>query len=234
MAKKLFIGVGHGGSDPGAVSGTFRESDLNLSIATACYNYLKNYDVEIMLSRDKDEDDPLSQVIVECNNFAPDFALDIHNNAGGGDGFEAYYKVANPFSKEVASFIEAEVIKIGQNSRGLKTKLQSDGRDWFGFLREITAPSILVECAFVDNVTDRVIIDSPEKLVTMGEAIAKGLVLALGYEKSDLYDDEDIYDDDETNKYYKVQVGAFLQKTNAQALLVRLQQAGFSGYIKYE
>ena len=30
---KVFIGVGHGGSDPGAVANGLRESDLNLSIA---------------------------------------------------------------------------------------------------------------------------------------------------------------------------------------------------------
>ncbi len=233
MSNKLFIGVGHGGSDPGAVSGDFKESDLNLSIATACYNYLKNYDVEVMLSRYQDEDDSVSQVISECNGFNPNFALDIHNNAGGGDGFEAYYQVNSEFSKNVASFIEAEIIKIGQNSRGLKTKLQSNGEDWFGFLREISSPSILVECAFLDNVIDRQIIDSPEKLVTMGEAIAKGLILALGYKKDDLYDDEDYYDDNSV-KYYKVQVGAFTKEINAQNLLNQLNSLGYSGYIKYE
>ena len=36
MAKKVFIGVGHGGSDPGAVANGFREKDLNLAIALAC------------------------------------------------------------------------------------------------------------------------------------------------------------------------------------------------------
>lgn len=33
---KVFIGVGHGGSDPGAVSNNTKEKDLNLSIALAC------------------------------------------------------------------------------------------------------------------------------------------------------------------------------------------------------
>lgn len=33
---------------------------------------------------------------------------------------------------------------------------------------------------------------------------------------------------------YKVQVGAFSKKENADALLARLKKAGFEGYIKYE
>ena len=35
-------------------------------------------------------------------------------------------------------------------------------------------------------------------------------------------------------KYYKVQVGAFLQKANAEALLSKLKASGFNGFIKYE
>lgn len=177
--KKIFIGVGHGGSDPGAVSGSFRESDLNLEISMACFEYLQDYDADVMISRKTDITSPLSDKIKIANNYNSDLAIDIHNNAGGGDGFEAYYEVKNEFTKKVSAEIEKEVIKIGQNSRGLKTKLTDNGDDWFGFLREVKAPSILLECAFVDNVTDRQILNSSAKLQSMGEAIAKGIVTSL-------------------------------------------------------
>jgi hypothetical protein len=35
-------------------------------------------------------------------------------------------------------------------------------------------------------------------------------------------------------KYYKVQVGAFSKKENAEALMARLKQAGFDAYMKYD
>ena len=35
-------------------------------------------------------------------------------------------------------------------------------------------------------------------------------------------------------KYYRVQVGAFSEKKNAEALMARLKKAGFDAYIKYE
>ena len=83
---KVFIGVGHGGSDPGAVANNTKEKDLNLSIAIACRDELKRHGVTVKMSRSKDENDTLSEEIAECNAFSPDLAVDIHNNAGGGDG----------------------------------------------------------------------------------------------------------------------------------------------------
>ena len=43
------------------------------------------------MSRTSDEDDPLTDEIKECNAFNPDVGVDIHNNAGQGDGFECFY-----------------------------------------------------------------------------------------------------------------------------------------------
>ena len=90
MAKKVFIGVGHGGSDPGAVANGFRESNLNLAIALACQDELARHGVLAKMSRTTDENDPLSEEIKECNAFDPDIAVEIHNNAGGGDGCEVF------------------------------------------------------------------------------------------------------------------------------------------------
>ena len=36
MAKKVYLGVGHGGADPGAVFDGIKEKELNLNIALAC------------------------------------------------------------------------------------------------------------------------------------------------------------------------------------------------------
>ena len=88
---KVFLGVGHGGSDPGAVANGVQEKNLNLDIAQACNEELVRHGVTTLMSRTNDANDTLDQEICECNAFAPDLAIDIHNNAGGGDGAEAYY-----------------------------------------------------------------------------------------------------------------------------------------------
>lgn len=177
---KVFIGVGHGGSDPGAVANGFQEKDLNLSIALACNEELVRHGVITLMSRTKDENDTLNEEIKECNAFAPDLAIDIHNNAGGGDGVEAFYHYKGGKSKTLADNVLAEIVAIGQNSRGAKTRQNSAGRDYYGFIRETAAPAVIVECAFVDNATDMQIIDTEAERQAMGVATAKGILSTLG------------------------------------------------------
>jgi len=178
--KKVFLGVGHGGSDPGAVAGGFLEKDVNLSIALACYSELVRHGVAVRMSRTRDEEDSLEEEIRKCNEFNPDLALDIHNNAGGGDGAEAFYHVGGGQSKALADHLLSEISKLGQNIRGAKTKLQADGSDWYGFIRETVSPAVIVECAFLDHPQDVKTVDTEEKRIQMGIALAKGILATLG------------------------------------------------------
>jgi N-acetylmuramoyl-L-alanine amidase len=180
IMAKVFLGIGHGGSDPGAAANGLKEKDLNLSIGLACRDELTRHGVNVLMSRTKDENDPATEEIKECNTFNPDLAIDIHNNAGGGNGAEAYYHYKGGVSKTLADNVLAEIVKIGQNSRGAKVKTNSAGRDWFAFIRETKPPAILVECAFVDNKADLAIVDTEAERKTMGVAIAKGILKTLG------------------------------------------------------
>lgn len=178
--SKVFLGVGHGGKDPGAV-GYLKESDLNLNMALACRDYLVANGVEVGMSRTTDENDDLNEEIRECNAFNPDLCVDIHNNAGGGDGAEVYYHHLGGKSKVLAQNIEAEIIAIGQNSRGCKTRLNSKGNaDYYGFIRLTKASSVIVEGLFVDNAEDVKIADTLEEQKAFGVAIAKGILKTLG------------------------------------------------------
>lgn len=178
--KKVFIGVGHGGSDPGAIANGFKEKDLNLDIALACRDELERHGIVVLLSRIKDEDDPISDEIREANAFKPEIAVDVHNNAGSGKGFEVYYRINDNRSKQLAECIEGEVKSVGQNSRGIKTRARSDGQDYYGFIRQIKATTTLCEFAFVDNPKDMEILDTPQKRRIMGEALAKGILRYIG------------------------------------------------------
>ena len=180
MAKKVYIGVGHGGYDPGAVAFGRKEKDLALDIAKACMDTLIYHGVTVKISRETDITKDLSDRIKECNSFAPDVALDIHLNAGGGDGAEVFHAKNDSKDDALAQNVLNEIIAIGQNSRGLKTKLASNGTDYFGFIRQIKCPSVLVECAFMDNATDVQIVDTLEERKKMGVAIAKGILKTLG------------------------------------------------------
>lgn len=178
--KKVFIGVGHGGTDPGAVGNGLREKDVNQEIALAMKAELEKNGVIVGISRLKDENDDIAEEIREANAFKPDLAIDVHTNAGGGKGFEALIQTNGyaASSKKLAECIEKEVKAIGQVSRGLKTRKNEQGTDYFGFLRQVKAPAIITECAFVDGDFNK--IDTKEERVAFGQAYARGVLSYLG------------------------------------------------------
>lgn len=177
--SKVFIGVGHGGSNPGAVANGLTEKDLNLNTALKVYDVLTDHGVKCKMSRTRDEADELLEEIYECNKYAPDLALDIHHNAGGGDGVEVFHHIGGGQSKTLAQNVLNEIVAIGQNSRGIKTRVNDSGADWYGFIRQTEAPAIIVECAFLDS-KDHEIVDTQEENEAMGLAIAKGVLKTLG------------------------------------------------------
>lgn len=225
---KVFIGVGHGGSDPGAVANGVKEKTANLVIALACADELDRHGVTVGMSRTKDENDGLSEEVRECNAFNPALAVEIHNNAGGGDGAEVYYSVNGGKGKTLAVNILEEVKKIGQNSRGAKTRKGSSGGDYYGWIRNTKAPAVIVECAFLDNKKDVQIIDTEAEQKAMGVAIAKGVLNTLGIAYKPV---EAPKPAEKPKSTYRVQVGSFSVKRNAERLRDELKGRGYAAII---
>ena len=176
MSKKVFIGVGHGGSDSGAVK-YIVEKDYTLKTAFALSEILSKYGVDYKLSRTQDIDTDLNSKVAMCNKYNPDLVVDIHYNAGGGTGFEVYRSIVGGTSKKLADNINTEVKKIF-SSRGVKTKILDNGSDYFAIIRETAAPAVLLEGGFVDNKKDADFIKSNYK--ELAEAYAKGILKTLG------------------------------------------------------
>lgn len=220
--SKVFIGVGHGGSDPGAAANGVKEKDLNLSIAIACRDELVRHGVLVQMSRSSDENDTINDEIKECNAYKPDLAVDIHNNAGGGDGGEVFYHHGGGKGKTLAENILAEIVKAGQNSRGIKTRVNSQGKDYYAFIRNTSCPAVIVECAFIDNASDIKILATEAQRQTMGIAIAKGILKTLGVEIQS------------EKGYWKVQVGAYLYRENAVDMQKKIKAVGFDAFIVKE
>ena len=218
--SKVFISAGHGGSDPGAVANGVKEKDLNLSIALACKDMLEKYGVSVKMSRTKDEDDPVGEEVKECNSYAPSLAISIHCNAGGGNGGEVFYTHLGGKGKTLAENILAEMVNIGQNSRGIKTRVNSQGKDYYAFIRNTSCPAVIVECAFVDNASDLQILVTESQRKSMGEAVAKGILKTLGVENQS-----------EKATLYRVQVGAYSVKANAEAMEKKLKALGIDAFI---
>lgn len=206
---KVFLSAGHGGNDPGAVAYGMKEKDINLKIMLACNEVLLRHNVTTILSRSKDENDPVSQEVKEANASGADIAVSFHTNAGGGDGSESLYY--SDTGKTIAKLCEKHVKAVGQNSRGVK--LRND----LHFLKSTKMPAVLCECAFIDNSSDNKIIDTASEQKAFGVAYAKAILEYF-----------DIVYKEETNKTYIVQVGSYTSKTNADKALKMAKAAGFN------
>ncbi|MBC8568260.1 N-acetylmuramoyl-L-alanine amidase [Mogibacterium sp. NSJ-24] len=204
---KIYLDPGHGGSDPGAVK-YLNERDVNLVMALACRDYLQANGVIVKMSRTSNETNTsINSMAKEANSWEADYVVSIHNNAGGGDGFEVYHTINGGKGKALAKNIETEVKKIGQNSRGLKTKKGSNG-DYFGMIRLTKAPAVICEGVFVDNATDVEIADTTAEQKAFGYAYARGILKTLGITDNGMEDTEQ-------------HSGSYLVKVTAKDLYIR-------------
>lgn len=181
----IYIAAGHGGSDPGAVNGKYIEKALTLKTALACQNYLRNYECETVMARTTDKSCTVAHKMEEVEKKRPSLVLEIHYNAGGGEGCEVYYWHTHAPSKSLAQKVLAEMVKLGQKSRGIKESKAGTSYN-FGMCRQAATtgiPSILGEYAFVDNAKDQAKINSDAKLRAVGEAYAKAAIVYLGLKK---------------------------------------------------
>ena len=86
---RIVVDAGHGGSDPGAVSGNLKEKDFTLQAANYMYDRFKELGIPVTLTRDSDVSlDPTNRVNKILNAYGNNsdvIVISNHLNAGGGD-----------------------------------------------------------------------------------------------------------------------------------------------------
>lgn len=182
MTKKVFLDLGHGGTDPGAVANGLVEKDMTRATAYATKYELEKYGVETLLSRTGDTYPSLSARTTAANKWGADLFVSEHYNAGGGDRAEVIHSIANGESKILAqNIIKAIQAETGQNvgSVPVYSKKGSDGKDYHAVIRQSKMPAVIVEPAFIDS-NDRFIVDTVAEQQIMGRAIAHGILKTLG------------------------------------------------------
>ncbi|WAA10039.1 N-acetylmuramoyl-L-alanine amidase [Fervidibacillus albus] len=223
---KIFIDPGHGGSDPGAVGNGLLEKNINLKIARKISQMLVNeYEgVSVRMSRTGDQTVSLTERTNNANGWGADYYLSIHVNAGGGTGFESFvYTTVSTRTKNLQKIIHEQVLKqVDFRNRGMK---QAN----FHVLRETKMSALLTENGFIDNPVDAAKLKSDAFLEKIARGHVNGLVNAFQLKKKQAPPTEN-----EQVEWYKVQIGAFREKKNADALAERAKKAGFDVYIVKE
>ena len=207
-----------------------REWVLNDRICDKIEKKLKEYEGYQLLRIDDttgSTDVSLSKRTTKANSWGADFYLSIHHNAGvkGGKGggvmAYTYTKVDNvtkAWQKELYNAIIKNTGLKGNRATPLATAN-------FHECRETKMPCVLLECGFMDSATDVPIILTDDFADKVASACVSVIVSKGGLKKKKV---ETL----PTSKtLYKVQVGAFFDKSNATDLVNRLKKDGYNAII---
>lgn len=229
---KIMLDPGHGQyGNQSPIDKNFYEGTNNYKFALALKAALLAYeDVEVLMTRNSITDNPS---LTERGNLAVtegcDVFLSIHSNAGVSSayGVEGYYSVKTPIARGLLEGL-CNAVRLNlpaSKVRRVTTKL-SNGVDYYGVLRSSARVkySMLIEQGFHTNKKELACIklDEWHKVVAEKQArvFADFFDLKLKTEKPKVL--------------YRVQVGAFSKKENAEKLANELKAKGYSAIIKAE
>jgi len=227
---KWFVDPGHGGRDTGAVGNGLQEKNVTLAIAKKIKSIAeREYEgVQVRLSRSSDVYLSLNERTRMANSWGADLFTSVHINAGGGTGFESYVYNGNVSQATIAyqNVIHQEIMKAIGNVRDRGKK-----RANYAVLRETRMPALLTENLFIDNPSDATKLKSEQFLLQIAHGHVQGIVKAFGLKKKAKPTPSQPQQKVSDGKLYRVQVGAFANRENAERLAAELKKKGYPAII---
>jgi N-acetylmuramoyl-L-alanine amidase len=225
----IFLDAGHGGKDSGAVGNGLFEKDLVLDICKRIQKGLGEYDCKVYMSRETDVYVSLDERTQAANKTDADVLVSVHINASTSKearGFETYtYIGTSGGTRALQNVIHEEILKqLGDvQDRGKKQKN-------LHMLRDSKMKAVLTECLFISNPQDakQLAVDEYRQRIAQGHI--NGLEKFLGLKRSAQPPPKETV----PKKLWHVQVGAFENKDNAEALAKDLTKQGYRPFLKYE
>jgi N-acetylmuramoyl-L-alanine amidase len=228
--KKIFLDKGHGGSDPGAVANGLQEKILTHKIVEYAMDYLQaNYtEFAMRTSRKGDETLTLSQRAKMANDWGADLFVSVHINGGKGTGFETYvHPNASTQSIALQNVLHGEILAAMRQFDNVVDRGKK--RANYAVLRETKMPAVLTENLFIDS-NDAKLLKNEAFLKAVGEAHARGVAKFLGLPKK-ANSTPSQPQQKVSDKKYRVQVGVFSDRKNAERLAEELKKKGYPVFI---
>lgn len=174
MAKKICIDGGHGGRDPGAANGTYKEKHAALGIMLELGLLLYRGGYEVYYTRTNDTYVSLPDRCTISNKAKADAFVSIHLNASSSAsavGIETWrYSGVGDKTKQLAEAVQNNLIEAtGAKNRGVKVT------DTLYVLKHTKATAVLVECGFISNATECKKLFTTDYQRTIAKAIYKGV-----------------------------------------------------------
>lgn len=203
--------------------GNTNEAEQCGRIADACRAALERSGVTVKLGHM-----PSMQEKVRASDaFGAELHIPIHTNAFNGSVMGTRMFCYNT-GKGMAA-CKAIFARVAPLSPGTSESIQVNPKLYE--VRVPKAPTAYIECEFHDTVEGaRWIV---ENAAAIGEAIAHGICDYFGVAYKAAEQPKPARPEQHaTDKLYRVQVGAFAVRENAEKMLRRLKAAGFEGYIR--
>lgn len=181
--KIIIIDPGHGGKDPGTISGDTYESDINLKIskyleielakmgATVILTREGNYDLSTPNAKWRKKSD-FDNRIKLINNSKANLYLSIHLNYLTDTkyyGAQVFYNSEE--NKKIANIIQEKLNNTLKNDREIK-KIPT--RTYM--YSKLSIPGVLIECGFLSNYKEKELLKTPEYQQKIAKIITDGII----------------------------------------------------------
>ena len=216
MTKIIYIDPGHGGLEPGAVNGHRYEKNDNLKLAKAVKDKLKAQGHIVLLTREDDSNPTLENRMAAAIAAKADLFISLHRNSftdSTAKGVEIWVRYSNHAA--AAGEVLEQLAKLpNQANRGVKIGA-------YKVLYNAPMPAMLLELGFISNDKDNELFD--QNINDNATAIARGILAALGTEWKNPAEP--------AKPLYRVQIGAFSVKENAEAFLQTVRGMGLEAFL---
>jgi N-acetylmuramoyl-L-alanine amidase len=188
---QILLDPGHGGYEVGAVGPNgLREKSLNLDVALATAEELRERGFDVVLTRTTDLTLPIEIRANLANALRPDLFLSIHHNGGATartpvPGTQAYYQHDDPESRRAAGILYEELFAaasrfptawVGNSKDGVSTRLNAEGTDFYGIHRRTpVVSSVITEFLWLSNGPEARLLERDEVRRAQAVALADGV-----------------------------------------------------------
>jgi N-acetylmuramoyl-L-alanine amidase len=217
---------GHGGKDPGAYAKGNVEKIYTLEAALYVDKRLGEHGIGSHCSRTKDETLDEDPRVAKVGKYK--YCISHHFNAGGGSGVETIHSIhANgQFEHSIIAEFKAAGYPVRQRSVFFRT-LKSGDDYYYMHRRTGACRTTIVEYDFVDGPQAEKIKDK-EYREGMYECVIRAICKQEGVAYKAPVKPQP---KEEEGGLYKVQVGAFSLKDNADRLATELKKKGYPVYV---
>ena len=239
MGAKIAIDAGHGLYTAGKRcmkkldSKETREWTLNSRIANKLEEWLSSFECQVLRVDDRNgkNDITLAERVKKANDWGADVYISIHHNAGvkggAGGGTEVYYYSNNPERERQAKALYNSVVAITGLRGNRSTPVKKYG---FYVVKHTKMPAFLIEDGFMDSSVDVPVILSDAHANNTAMGLLNFIVNEFKLSANNAVKPSP-KPEVKNDVLYKVQVGAFENKANAEALKERLQGDGYEAVI---